>query len=82
MKKFFDEFKNIDNSIVKIMKSGFKFSFILCITFTYILFLYILNPISHTLFDIGFLGVKCSFMFFISFFIGAFASNIIKKELS
>ena len=82
MKKFFNEFKDIDNSIIKIMKSGFKFSFILCIIFTYILFLYALNPISQTLFNIGFLGVKCSFMFFISFFICAIASNMIKKELS
>ena len=82
MKKFFNEFKEIDNSIIKIMKSGFKFSFILCIIFTYILALYTITPISHTLFDIGFLGVRCSLMFFISFFIGAIASNMIKKELS
>ena len=81
MKNFLDEFKNIDISIIKIMKSGFKFSFALCIIFTYILFLYTLNPISHTLFDIGFLGVKCSFMFFASFFVGAIASNKIKHEL-
>ena len=81
MKKFFNEFKNIDNSIVRIMKSGFKFSFVLCIVFTYVLYLYTLNPISHTLFDVGFLGVKCSLMFFISFFVGAVASNKIRDEL-
>ena len=82
MKRFFNEFKEIDNSIIKIMKSGFKFSFILCIIFTYILLLYSMNPISHTIFDIGILGIKCSITVFISFFIGALASNMIKKELS
>lgn len=81
MRKFFDEIRNIDSSIIKIMKSGFRFSFIVCIIFTYILYLYTLNPVSHTLFEIGYLGVKCSFMFFISFFVGAVASNKIKQEL-
>ena len=36
----FEDFKDIDVSIVRLMKIGFKFSFILCILFTYILFLY------------------------------------------
>ncbi len=81
MRNFFDEIRSIDSSIVKIMKSGFRFSFIVCIIFTYILYLYTLNPISHTLFEIGYLGVKCSFMFFISFFVGAVTSNKIKHEL-
>ncbi len=81
MKKILDEFKSIDNSIIKVMKLGFKFSFILCIVFTYILYLYTLNPISHTLFDIGYLGVRCSFMFFASFFIGGITSNKIFKEI-
>lgn len=79
MKRFFDDFKNIDSSIAKLMKIGFKFSFALCILFAYILFLYILNPISHITFEIGYLGIKCSIMFFVSFFVGALASDKIKK---
>lgn len=79
MKKFFEDFKDIDGSIVRLMKIGFKFSFILCMLFTYILFLYTLNPVSHVAFEIGYLGVKSSLMFFVSFLVGALASDKIKK---
>ena len=75
MRKVFEEFKSIDKSIVKVMNTGFRFSFVLCLIFTYILHLYTINPISHTYFEIGYLGVKCGIMFFVSFLIGAFASN-------
>ena len=74
-----DDIKNIDTSIVKVMYYGFKFSFILCIISTYILFLYVLNPFSHILFDVGYLIFKCSLMFFVSFFTGALATDKIKK---
>ena len=53
MKKLINDFKNIDISIVKVMKNGFKFSFVLCLMATYILFLYITNPVSHITFKIG-----------------------------
>lgn len=79
MMKFFNDFKEIDSSILKVMKLGFKFSFILCLFFTYVLFLYSLNPVSHVAFDIGYLGVKCSLMFFVSFLVGALVSDKIKK---
>ena len=81
MKKVLKEIKIIDNKIIRIMKSGFKFSFVLCLFFTYILYLYTLNPISHTIFEIGFLGVRCSFMFFVSFFLGAITSNKIVQDI-
>lgn len=77
--KFFNDFKEIDSSLLKVMKLGFKFSFILCLFFTYVLFLYSLNPVSHVAFDIGYLGVKCSLMFFVSFLVGALVSDKIKK---
>ena len=79
MKKFIDDIKNIDTSIVKVMYYGFKFSFILCIISTYILFLYVLNPFSHILFDVGYLIFKCSLMFFVSFFFFFLATDKIKK---
>ncbi len=79
MKKFINEFKNIDDSIVKIMKSGFKCSFIICLIATYILFLYILNPVTHTMFSIGYLLARLGLMCFVCFFVGAFASDKIKK---
>jgi len=81
MIKFINDFKDIDKSILKLMKTGFKFSFILCLIFTYILYFYAISPSSHTVFNIGYLGVKCSLMFFVSFAIGAFASDKFKKGI-
>jgi len=75
----FRDIKNIDYSIKKVMNIGFGFSFILCLLFTYVLFLYTLNPVSHVTFEIGYLGVKCSLMFFVSFLVGALASDKFKK---
>ena len=80
MKKFINEFKEIDKSIIKIRDIVIKFSFIICLFFTYILFLYSTNPISHLAFDIGYLGVKCSLTFLVSFFIGAPAMNKIMNK--
>jgi len=79
MINLFRDIKDMDSSIMKIMKIGFRFSFIFGLFFTYILFLYILNPFSHVTFEIGYLGVKCSLMFFVSFLVGAMASDKIKK---
>lgn len=81
MKKFISDIKNIDISIVKIMKNGFKFSLILCLIATYILYLYTITPISHFVFDIGYALTRCSFMFFTCFFIGAIATDKIKKNI-
>lgn len=79
MIKLLSEIKNIDDSIMKIMKIGFKFSIILGLLFTYVLFFYAINPTSHVTFEIGYLGVKCSLMFFVCFLVGALASNRIKN---
>lgn len=81
MMNLFKEIYNMNGSISKIMKIGFKFSLILCIFFTYFLLLYILNPISHTIFEIGYLGVKCSIMFFVSFLVCAITANKILNDI-
>lgn len=80
MKKLFNDFKSIDFSIINIMKNGFKFSFVLCLFATYILFLYILNPISHIAFEIGYSIAKCSLTLFVCFLVGALTSDKIKKN--
>lgn len=77
MKKFINDFKGIDISIMKVMKGGFKASLVLCLIATYIMYLYILNPVSHTAFDIGYSVARCGLMFFVSFLVGALASNYI-----
>lgn len=82
MKKFINDFKGIDISIMKVMKGGFKASLVLCLIATYIMYLYILNPVSHTAFDIGYSVARCGLMFFVSFLVGALASNyIINKKI-
>ncbi len=77
MKNFINDFKNIDISIINIMRGGFKVSLVLCLIATYIMYLYILNPVSHMTFDIGYSVARCGFMFFVSFLVGALASNYI-----
>ena len=77
MKKFINDFKGIDISIMKVMKGGFTASLVLCLIAAYIMYLYILNPVSHTAFDIGYSVARCGLMFFVSFLVGALASNYI-----
>ena len=79
MINFFKDIKNIDESIIKIMRIGLKYSVVLCLFFTYILYFYSVSPVSHVAFDIGYLGVKCSLMFFVSFLVGAIAADKLKK---
>ena len=79
MKKLISDFKDIDTTIIKVMKNGFKFAFILGLLATYILFLYMQNPVSHIAFEIGYSVVKCSLTFFVCFLVGALASDKIQK---
>lgn len=79
MMKFIDDFKNIDVSVTKVMNNGVKFSFVLGLLATYILFFYIQNPVSHVIFEAGYAIIKCSIMFFVCFLVGAFATDKILK---
>ncbi len=73
------DFKNIDSSVIKIMKNGYKFSFLLAIFSSYILFLYTYNPISHIWFESGILLLKVSITAFVSFLSFGFVFDKIKK---
>jgi len=73
------DLKNIDSSIVKIMKNGYKFSFLLAIFSSFILFLYTYNPISHVWFESGILLLKTSISAFVAFFVCGFTFDKIKK---
>lgn len=81
MMKIINEFKEIDISIINIMKNGFKFSLVLSLFASYILYFYIQNPISHTVFEIGYLSQKVALMFFVCFFTGAFVFDKFKKNI-
>lgn len=81
VKKVIDNFKNIEKDILKIMVSGFKFSLIVCIISGIVSLLYILNPISHILYDSGIILFKTGLTFAASFFVCAFAMDKIKKQM-
>ena len=81
IKKFIDNVKNIEKDILKIMISGFRFSFIICIISCIVSLLYILNPISHILYDSGIILFKTGLTFAAMFFVCAFAMDNIKKQM-
>lgn len=81
IKKFINSAKNIEKDILKIMISGFKFSLIVCVISCIISALYILNPISHILYDSGIILFKTGLTFGVMFFICAFAMDNIKKQM-
>ncbi len=71
--------KNIDKDTLKIMLSGFRFSFLVCIISCMVLLTYMINPISHILYDSGIILFKTGLTFAVTFFICAFAIDKIKK---
>ncbi len=81
IKKFIDNVKNIEKDILKIMISGFRFSFVICIISCIVSLLYILNPISHILYDSGIILFKTGLTFAAMFFVCAFAIDNIKKQM-
>ena len=78
--KLITNIKNIDKNILKIMFSGFKFSFIICILSCFISLSYILNPVSHILYNSGIILFKTSITFAVSFFVCGFAIDKIKNN--
>jgi len=81
IKKLIDNVKNIDKKILKIMNIGFKFSFIICVISCAVSLSYILNPISHILFNSGIILFKTGLTFASAFFVCGFAMDKIKKLL-
>ena len=75
MNKLLLEFKNIDMNITNLMKRGIKFSFLLIIFASIILFTY---PI---IYYAGFSLFKTSLFFMAGFIIFGFAFNKIKAEI-
>ena len=81
IKKIINNIKNIEKDILKIMLSGFKFSFIICMISCIFSLLYIINPTSHILYDSGIILFKTGLTFGVMFFICAFAIDKIKKQI-
>jgi len=82
IKEFIENAKNMDKKIFKIMISGFKFSFIVCIMSCILSLSYILNPISYILYKSGIILFKTGLTFGVMFFVCAFAMDRIKKEMT
>ena len=72
------EIKNMDMSIVKVMKICFNVSFLLCLFSTFILSLYNTYPISHIAYDSSLILFRTGLFFAVSSFMSAFVINKIK----
>ena len=81
IKELIDNIKNIDKKILKIMISGFKFSFIICVISCTITLYYISNPISHIVYNSGIILFKTGLTFASAFFVCGFAIDKIKKQI-
>lgn len=79
IKNFITNVKNIEKDVLKIMFKGLRFSLIVCIISGIFSLLYIINPISHILYDSGIILFKTGLTFAVTFFICAFAIDKIKK---
>lgn len=78
MKKIIEEFKNLDKSIFKVLKSGIHFSFIFCLFATFVLAIYKVVHVPK-LFYIGISLLQTSLFFFIAFIIYSIVFNKLKK---
>ena len=81
IKKIIYNVKNMEKNILKIMIKGLNFSLGICIISCIILIFYILNPISHILYDSGIILFKAGLTFAVMFFVCAFAIDNIKKQI-
>lgn len=70
---------NIDKSILRVIKSIFKVSFGICIVAVLILFMYILNPISHITYLAGLSLFKSSLMIAVFGFICGISTDMLRK---
>lgn len=75
------ELKNMDNSILKLMKSGIKFSFFVSLISIITLLTYDFVYTSPSIYYIGISLFKSSLFFMVGFVICGFAFSKIKKEL-
>lgn len=81
LKMIINKFKNIDDSVKKIMINGFKFSFLFCIFSAIILLIYNFYTIP-ILYYSGTILFKTSLMFFVDFLILGIGFDTIKKQMA
>ena len=81
IKELIRSIKNIDKKALKIMIKGLKFSFSIYILSAILLLSHIISPSSHIIYDCGIILFKTALTFSVAFFVCAFATDKIKKEL-
>lgn len=81
MKQLLMEFQNIDHTIINLMKSGVKFSFLIMIIATITLLTYDFIYASPSVYYIGISLFKTSLFFMVGFIICGFSFNKIMKDL-
>ena len=77
-----NDIKNIEEPIFKVMIKGFKFSFMVCLISFLILVVYNTYPTSHIIHKSSLILFRTGVMFAVQFFICAFATDIIKKQMN
>lgn len=82
MNQLLMEFKEMDSSILKLMKSGIKFSFMFNIWASLILLAYDFGYTYPILYSTGISLFKTSLFFMVGFVICGFAFNKFYKELN
>ncbi len=80
-KNLIDKFRHLDKITYKIMKNGFKFSFILACVSLFLLITYMLFYSAPLLYYIGISVFKLSLTFGIEFLVCGFAVDTIKKQM-
>lgn len=77
-----DKVKNLDAKVVKLMKAGFIFSFIICILSTMMLLTYEIFCSLPSLFYIGISLFRTSLSFAVTFFICGIGFDTVQKEIN
>ncbi len=78
---FIEKFKNLEKDVVKIIQKGVKFSILICILATFLLFTYESFISSPNLYYIGLKLFQTGLMFAVEFTICGLAIDTIKKQM-
>lgn len=81
VQKIFENFKNLDKLTYKIMNYGLKFCFAICILSVFILFTYVCDFSSPSIYYIGIHLFKLSLIFSIEFIVCGLIVDSIKKQM-
>ena len=80
-KSLIERYKNLEKITYKIMKNGFKFSFLLTLVSLLLLITYILFYHAPLLYYVGISVFKLSLTFAVEFFICGMVVDTIKKQM-